>query len=87
MSVTEVICRRSLITFDVSLTEKPKPFYMVISTGWLIAVPYQNILITGSKALRITAERKYLLAFFCFKRGWWSWPEKNTPKYLKFAQR
>ena len=68
---TEVISRRSLITFDVSLTEKPKPFYMVISTWWLIVVPYQNILITGSKALRITTERKYL------------WPEKNTPKYFK----
>ena len=64
LSVTEVICRRSLITFDVSLTEKPKPFYMVISTCWLIVVPYQNIVITGNKALRITTERKYLLAFF-----------------------
>ena len=31
-SLTEVICQRSLITFDVSLTEKPKPFHMVIST-------------------------------------------------------
>ena len=69
LSVTEVICRRSLITFDVSLTEKPKPFYMVISTGWLIVVPYQNILITGSKALRITAERKYLLSFFVLKEA------------------
>ena len=68
-SVTEVICRRSLITFDAFLTEKPKPFHMVISTYWLIAVPYQNILITGSKALRITTERKCLLVFFCFKRG------------------
>ena len=31
-SVTEVVCRRSLITFDVFLTEKRKPFHMVIST-------------------------------------------------------
>ena len=69
MSLTEVICWRSLITFDVSLTEKSKPFYMVISTGWLIAVPYQNILITGSKALSITAERKYHLAFFALKEA------------------
>ena len=30
--VTKVNCRRSLIAFDVSLAEIPKPFYMVIST-------------------------------------------------------
>ena len=56
--MTKVICRRSLIAFDVSLTEKPRPFYMVISTWWLIVVPYQNILITGSKAIPITTESK-----------------------------
>ena len=32
---------------------------MVVSTWWLRVVPYQNILITGSKAISITTERKY----------------------------
>ena len=63
-SMTKVICRRSLIIFDVSLTEKPKSFYTVISTWWLIVVTYQNILITGSKAIRITVERKCLSVLF-----------------------
>ena len=83
MSVTEVICRQSLITFDVSLTEKPKPFYKVISTCWLIVVPYQNILIAGSKALRITTERKYLLIFFALREADKVSQKKNTPKYFK----
>ena len=80
LSVTEVICRRSLITFDVSLTEKPKPFYMVISTCWLIVVPYQIIQIMGSKALRITPERKYHLAFF------FAWREADKVGQKKILQ-
>ena len=85
-SVTEVICRRSLITFDVSLTEKPKPFYMVISTCWLIVVPYQNILITGSKALRITTERKCLLVFFALREADKVGQKKILQNILKVAQ-
>ena len=85
--MTEVICRRSLITFDVSLTEKPKPFYMVISTWWLIVVPYQNILITGSKALRITTERKYLSVFFALREAEKVGQKKILQNTLKVVQR
>ena len=54
---------------------------MVISAWWVIVVPYQNILITGSKALRttlrkalrkalrITTERKYLSFFFSLRQA------------------
>ena len=86
MSETEVICRRSLITFDVSLTEKPKSFYMVISAWWLIVVPYQNILITGSKVLRISTERKYLSVFFDLREAEKVGQRKILQNTLKVAQ-
>ena len=88
--MTKVICRRSLIAFDVSLTEKPRPFYMVISTWWLIVVPYQNILITGSKEICITTERKYLSVLFVLREAEKVDQKNNTlkkPCSLKFAQR
>ena len=67
LSLAKVICHRSLINFDVSWTEKPKTFFMAVSTWWLIVVLYQNILITGSKAMRIKTERKYLSVFFVLR--------------------
>ena len=87
VSVTEVIRRRSLIIFDVPFREKPKPFYMVISTWWLIVVPYQNILITGSKALRITTERKYFSVFFALRGAEKVGHKKILQNTLKVTQR
>ena len=87
LNVTEVICRRSLITFDVSLKEKTKLFSMVISTWWLIVFPYQNILITRSKALRITTERKYLSVFFDLREAEKVDQKKIFENTLKVAQR
>ena len=85
--MTEVICWQSLITFDVSLTEKTKPFYMVISTWWLIVFTYQNIRTTGSKALRITTARKYLSVFFDLREAEKVGEEKILQNTLKVAQR
>ena len=42
---------------------------MVISTLWSVVVPYQNILITGSKTMQITTERKYLSVFFVLRQA------------------
>ena len=33
----------------------------------IIVIPYQNILITGSKAIHSTTERKYLSVFFVLR--------------------
>lgn len=52
------------ITFDVHLTEKPKPFYMLTFTKLLTVVPYQknsNILIRPCKTTCKTTKRKYPL--------------------------
>ena len=46
------------ITVDVSLTEKPKPFYMVIST-WRLRV----LVIRPIKTTFITTPRKYFSVF------------------------
>ena len=79
--------RRSLIIFYVPFREKPKPFYMVISTQWLIVVPYQNILITGSNALRITTERKYFSVFFALRGAEKVGQKKIFQNTLKVRQR
>ena len=89
LSLTKAICRRSLINFDVSWTEKPKTFFMAVSTWWLIVVLYQNILITGSKAMRIKTERKYLSVFFVLRETEKVDQKKCSKKLctLKIAQR
>ena len=60
---------------------------MVISTWWLIVFPYQNILITGSKALRITTERKYLSDFFDLREAEKVGPKKIIQNTLKVGKR
>ena len=89
LSLTKVICHRSLINFDVSWTEKPKTFFMAVSTWWLIVVLYKNILITGSKAMRIKTERKYLSVFFVLRETEKVDLKKCSKKLgtLKIAQR
>ena len=56
------------ITFDVSLTEEAKPFYMMVSTWRLVVVPYL-ILIRPSKASVSTTKRKHRSVFFILTAG------------------
>ena len=50
-------------------------------------VPYQNILITRSQALRIATERKYLLVFFALREDDKVSQKKILQNTLKVAQR
>ena len=60
---------------------------MVISTWWLVLFPYQNILITGSKALRVTTEKKYLAVFFDLTDAEKVGQKKIIQSTLKVAQK
>ena len=54
---------------------------MVISTWWLLVVPYQNILIKPSKTTCVSATRKHLSIFFGLSVS--GWKNSSRKKYSK----
>ena len=56
--------------------------YMVINSSSLSK--YSN---NGKQGITYNNWKEVSFRFLCLKRGWESWPEKNTPKYFKVMQR